>query len=173
MGYGKGTGKGFNCDGKAWGQNKSLNLVTSPEAYLTWRDRALGHLAKDRYDIEKLLIWSETQKAAIDDTMVQAGLKAAGVPLQDHANINFALFGAIKLICSDDLLTRVRLCNGNGLELWRKLRSEWEGTSAHVIAGKAKRFQDPSRTPSILKLWDTLPAWKQLGSEVESGDYRL
>ena len=173
MGYEKGTGKGFNCDAKNWGQNKLLSLTTFPEQYLTWRDRALGHLAKDRYDIEKMLIWSETQKKAIDDTMVQQGIKDAGVPVIDHAEINRKLFNSIMSICSDELLGRIRLCNNNGLELWRKLRSEWEGTSAHVIEAKAKRFQEPLRTSTLLKLWETLPAWKQMGLEVEAGEWPI
>ena len=147
MGYEKGYGKGFNCDAKNWGQNKNLSLITSPEQYLVWRDRALGHLAKDRYDIEKMLLWSETQKTAIDDTMVQQGIKEAGVPVIDHEEINRKLFNSIASICSDELLGRIRLNKNNGLELWRKLRSEWEGTSAHVIEAKAKRFQEPFRTP--------------------------
>ena len=101
-----------------------MKLVTSPEAYLTWRDRALGHLAKDRCDIEKLLMWSKAQKSVIDDALLQEGIKAAGVPFQDQDKIDYLLLGAIELICSDDLLSRIRLRQGNGLELWRKLRSE-------------------------------------------------
>jgi hypothetical protein len=147
-GYQKGTGKGFQVDARNWGQNKSLNLVTPPEAYLTWRDRAIGHLAKERADIKKLLLWSEEQKTTIDDAALQVGAKTANVnePLGQVSSI---LFESIKAIIHDDLLVRARLCDGNGVELWRKLKSEWEGTSAHVISGKAKRFQDPSRTPQF------------------------
>ena len=39
-----------------------------------------------------------------------------------------------------------------------------------MIAGKAKRFQDPPRCSSVSKLWDALPAWEQLGSEVAAGN---
>ena len=41
-----------------------MDLVVTPEAYSTWRDRALGHLAKDRPDVRRLLLWAERQSGA-------------------------------------------------------------------------------------------------------------
>jgi hypothetical protein len=40
-----------------------------------------------------------------------------------------------------------------------------------VIAAKARRFQDPPRCSNIQKLWEALPLWEQLGSEVAMGRY--
>ena len=45
-------------------------------------------------------------------------------------NISYALYEAIKYIIHDNLLNRARTCDGRGLELWRKLHSEWEGGGA-------------------------------------------
>ena len=42
-----------------------------------------------------------------------------------------------------------------------------------MVAAKAKRFQDPARCDSVLKLWEALPLWEQLGSEVTRGGYPL
>jgi hypothetical protein len=72
------------------------------------------------------------------------------------------------------LLGRARICGaGRGLELWRKLHSEWQGAAPQVIAAKSKRFQDPAKCGNILALWEALPAWEQLGAEVASGGYPL
>ena len=33
---------------------------------MTWRDRAFGHLCKDRPDVRRLLLWAEKQEAEVD-----------------------------------------------------------------------------------------------------------
>ena len=50
---------GLSIQNRDWGDNKRLDLVVIPEVYTTWRDRALGHLAKDRPDVRRLLLWAE------------------------------------------------------------------------------------------------------------------
>ena len=51
----------FKVDNRSWGDNRRLDLVAAPDAYLVWRDRALGHLCRDRPDVRKLLVWAESQ----------------------------------------------------------------------------------------------------------------
>ena len=34
----------FKVDHRSWGDNRRPDLVAAPDAYLVWRDRALGHL---------------------------------------------------------------------------------------------------------------------------------
>ena len=76
--------------------------------------------------------------------------------------VSFILFDAIKHILRDSLMNRARTCDGLGLELWRKLYAEHQGSGAQVFAAKAARFNDPPRCTSILQLWDALPAWELL-----------
>eukprot|EP00974_Lingulodinium_polyedra_P055991 5384586-Lingulodinium_polyedra.AAC.1 len=108
----------------------------------------------------------------IDGPAEVAGAAASGVT-ECVENISYVLFEAIKFIIHDNLLSRARACDGRGLELWRKLHSEWQGAAPQVVAAKAKRFQDPSRCSSVLQLWEALPAWEQLGAEVVAGGFPL
>ena len=73
---------------------------------------------------------------------------------------------------SESLLSRIRACeDGRGLQLWRKLYAEWRGSAPQVVAAKAWKSQDPQRCLSMQQLWDALPSWEQLGSEVLNGGY--
>jgi hypothetical protein len=152
-----------------WGDNKRLDLIAQPEAFVTWRDRALGHLAKCRPDVRRLLIWAEKQTIAIDTNGERFGAHENGVT-EDANEVSYILFEGIKHIISDNLLSRARLCgDGCGLDLWRRLHSEWQGAAPQVVAAKARRFQDPARCGNILQLWEIMPAWEQLGEEVIAG----
>ena len=155
-----------------WGDNKRLDLIVQPEAYLTWHDRALGHLAKDRPNIWRLLLWAEKESKPIDVEAERRGAGVSGV-FEEVEEVSYVLFEAIKYIINDNLLTRARTCGDSGLELWRKLHAEWEGAAPQVVAAKAKHYQDPTRCASVLQLWEALPSWEQLGSEVLSGGYPL
>jgi hypothetical protein len=133
---------------------------------VTWRDRALGHLAKNRPDVRRLLLWAEKQTVPIDENGERAGAAETGV----MDEVGYVLFEGIKHLISDNLLSRARLCgDGRGLELWRRLHSEWQGAAPQVVAAKAKRFQDPAKCSNVLALWEALPAWEQLGAEVAAG----
>ena len=74
------------------------------------------------------------------------------------------------MIMSDSLLSRARACeDGRGLELWRKLHAERRGSAPQFIAAKARQFQDPQRCQSVQQLWEALPSWERVGSEVLIG----
>ena len=84
----------------------------------------------------------------------------------------FVFFESLNMIISESLLSRVRACeDGRGLQLWRKLYAEWRGSAPQVVAAKAWKDQDPQRCLSMQQLWDALPSWEQLGSEVLMGGY--
>ena len=163
----------FYVVNRDWGDNKRLDLVTQPEAFVTWPDRALGHLAKGRPDIRRLLTWAEKQTTPIDMAAEDMGARDVGLT-ENAEDVCYALFEGIKHIIHDNLLGRARICGaGRGLELWRKLHSEWQGAAPQVIAAKSKKFQDPSKCNNVLQLWEALPAWEQLGAEIAAGGYPL
>ena len=163
----------YRVENRNWGDNKKLDLLLTPEAYVTWRDRAMDHLAKERPDIRRLLAWAEKENKAITREDEARGAQKEGV-FENIADVSYVLFGAIKHIIHDNLLCRARVCgDGNGLELWRKLHSEWEGAAPQVITAKAKRFQDPVKCTTVLQLWERLPYWEQLGAEITTGGYPL
>jgi hypothetical protein len=158
---------------KNWGNNKPLDLDAKPESYAAWRERALGYLAADRPDVRRLLLWAEKQGTQIDENLEKRGAAEARVA-EDVEYISYIVFEAVKGIMSDGLLTRARTCgDGRGLELWRKLHAEWRGSAPQVIAAKARRYQDPERCASVQQLWDALPVWEALGSEVALGGYPI
>ena len=163
-------GSAYRVNNRDWGDNKRLDLVTQPEGYMTWRDRALGHLCKDRPDVLKLLLWAEKEDAEI----TQSGFRtaAAQLRLQEGAegadHVVYVLFGAMKYLLADTLLSRSRTCEGNGLELWRTLYLEWQGCAPQVRHAKARNFQDPDRCTSVGQLWEALPRWLQLGADLEA-----
>ena len=155
-----------------WGDNKKLDLAGNQDAYDTWQDRALGHLAKDRPDVRRLLLWAERRSAPITAVEEAAGARECGVG-GEVASISYTLFEAIKFILHDSMLSRARTCDERGLELWRKLRSEWMGSSGLVVAAKMKRYIEPVRCSTAAQLWEALPSWEQLGEEVIMGGLTL
>ena len=123
-------------------------MVVQPEAYLTWRDRALGHLAKDRPEIKRLLQWAEKQGGPIHEEEEKKGALEVGV--DKIGEVSYVLFEAIKYIINDNLLSRARISGeGRGLELWRRLHAEWEGRRRRwlLLRPSASRIQ-PGATAS-------------------------
>ena len=161
----------FRVDNRAWGQNKNLDLVAAGDAYLVWHDRALGHLSRERPDVRKLLIWAESQTEEMLVANVVA--KAEQLGTQDAELVDDLLFEGIKYVIHDSLLTRARACNSSGLELWRRLHSEWEGSAPQLKHAKARKYQDPVRCPGIAALWEALPEWERLGEEVKASGFDM
>ena len=142
----------FSIQNRNWGDKKTLELVVQPEAYLPWRDRALGHLAKDHPDVKRLLLRAEKQTVTIDESVEAKGAAEAGVDM--ITDVSNPLFEAIKYIINDNVLNRARLSgDGRGLELWRRLHAKWECSAPQVVAAKSKKFQDTIRCIIVLQLW--------------------
>ena len=125
---GKGSGReprDFRVDSRSWGNHRALDLAAAPEAFLTWRDRALGFLCRESPDVRRLLVWAEAQtKEGLESGMEDA---AAEFGVVDVDKVDYVLFEGIKHVVSDLLLTRARACEGHGVELWRRLHCEWRG----------------------------------------------
>jgi hypothetical protein len=161
----------YKVEYKNWGGHRNLDLDVNPEGFVAWRERALGYLSADRPDIRKLLLWAERQVGIIGEADELRGFVDCGVAGEPE-HVSYVIFEAVKTIMTDALLSRARACgDGRGLELWRRLHAEWRGNAPQVIAAKARRFQDPPRCSNIQKLWEALPLWEQLGSEVVMGGY--
>jgi hypothetical protein len=167
------TTRKYKVEPRNWGDHRRLDLDIQPESFVAWRDRALGFLSADRPDVRRLLLWAEKQAPTIGSAEEHKG--AAEVNLRDDVeHVSYVIFEAVKMIMSDSLLSRARACgDGRGLELWRKLHAEWRGSAPQVVAAKARRFQDPQRCATIQQLWEALPIWEQLGSEVLMGGYPI
>ena len=90
--------------------------------------------------------------------IVAQKIRAIGIT-EVAETLNHVLFGGIKAIIADNLLDRARLCESNGLELWRRLHMEWEGAAPLVVSAKARQWQDPHRCSSTLQLWDKFGNW--------------
>jgi hypothetical protein len=156
---------------KNWGGHKLLDLDVNPDGFIAWRERALGFLTTDRPDIRRLLLWAERQGGPISEVEEIRGARET-MMMEDVDRVSYVVFEALKSIMTDALLGRARACGeGRGLELWRRLHSEWRGSAPQVVAAKARRFQDPPRCSDIKKLWEALPTWEQLGSEVVMAGY--
>jgi hypothetical protein len=109
--YGIGTPRpqqrDFKVDNRSWGDNRRLDLVAAPDAYLVWRDRALGHLCRDRPDVRKLLVWAESQsKEELEGNLAQVAAQAG---MSDAEMVDYCICEGIKYIIADSLLTRARL----------------------------------------------------------------
>lgn len=164
--------KPYQVSNRDWGDNKKLDLVTEPEGYLTWRERALDFLAKDRPDIYSLLLWAE--KLGRDPSKDEEAVEIGRLGIQDDPEgLNFVLFAAIKHVVTDGLLSRARNCGTRGLILWRALHSEWKGNSAQVLKAKSMKFVDPPRCGSVGQLWNALPAWLMLEEELKNANYQV
>jgi hypothetical protein len=156
---------------KNWGGHKLLDLDVNPDGFIAWRERALGFLTTDRPDVRKLLLWAERQPGTITEDDEVRGARET-LMMEDVDRVSYVIFEAVKSIMTDALLARARACGeGRGLELWRRLHSEWRGSAPQVIAAKARRYQDPARCSDIKKLWEALPVWEQLGNEVVLAGY--
>ena len=159
----------FKVDNRSWGDNRRLDLVAAPDAYLVWRDRALGHLCRDRPDVRKLLVWAESQSKEELGGNLAPGAEQAG--MSDTERVDYCLFEGIKYIIADSLLTHARACDGRGIELWRRLHCEWEGSAPQLKHAKARKYQDPARCTSTAALWEALPEWERLGEEIKSAGF--
>jgi hypothetical protein len=156
---------------KNWGGHKLLDLDVNPDGFIAWRERALGFLTTDRPDVRKLLLWAEKQSGPITEAEEVRGARET-LMMEDVDRVSYVVFEAVKTIMTDALLGRARACGeGRGLELWRRLHSEWRGSAPQVVAAKARRFQDPTRCGDVKKLWEALPTWEQLGNEVMLAGY--
>jgi hypothetical protein len=156
---------------KNWGNHKLLDLDVNPDGFIAWRERALGFLTTDRPDVRRLLVWAERQTGPITENDEARGAREAFM-MEDVDRVSYVVFEAVKSIMTDALLARARACGeGRGLELWRRLHSEWRGSAPQVIAAKARRYQDPARCHDMKKLWEALPVWEQLGNEVMMAGY--
>ena len=161
----------FRVDNRAWGSNRQLDLVAAPDAYLVWHDRALGHLSSGRPDVRKLLLWAESQTREELEAKMESEAEQLG--MHDAELVDTLLFEGIKCVIHDSLLTRARACNSSGLELWRRLHSEWEGSAPQLKHAKARKFQDPVRCSSVAGLWEALPEWERLGEEVRATGFDM
>ena len=47
------------------------------------------------------------------------------------------------------------------------------GLCPQVRHAKAKRYQDPDRCANMVQLWEALPKWLQLGSELEAAAFHV
>ena len=160
----------FKVDNRSWGGSRRLDLVAAPEAFMVLRDRALGHLCRDRPDVRRLLVWAEGRtKEELEGGGLEAAAAHAGV--SDAELVNYTLFEGIKYTLTDSLLTRARACDGQGVELWRRLHSEWQGSAPQLKHAKVRKFQDPARCKSAADLWEALPEWERLGEEVRSAGF--
>ena len=58
--------------------------------------------------------------------------------------------------------------------LWRCLHAEWRCSALQVVAAQAGRYQDPrsARCATVAKLWEELPLWEELGSELKLTGFR-
>ena len=111
----------FKVHSRDWGDNKRLDLVSNPDGYKAWHDRAIDHLSLlgQRPDVWRLLIWAEEQDTPItvdrESTGATGSLKnGAAVNLLEGPNgagcVAHVLYSAIKYTCSDSLLGKIKSC---------------------------------------------------------------
>ena len=110
----------------------------------------------------RLMLWAERRKNPITAEEEEEGARECGI-VEGVAGISYTMFEGIKFVITDSMLGRARTCEGPGLELWRKLRAEWMGSSTQVVTAKMHRFMKPARCSSVAQLWEALPLWEKLG----------
>ena len=59
--------KAYMVVDRNWDSTKRLDLAANPGAYSLWKNRAVGHLAKGRPDVKRLLAWAERQTSEITE----------------------------------------------------------------------------------------------------------
>ena len=141
-----------------------------PDSYLAWHDRALGALSGNRPDVRRLLLWAEQPETPLDAAAELRGARAVALVYDEVASVSLTFFEGTKALLAESLLDTARTCgDGRGLELWRRLAAQWRGNAPQVLAAKSRRYFDPQRCSTAAKLWDALPPWEQLGSEIALG----
>ena len=122
-------------------------------------------MSKDDHRIAEALKWAETQTEDISDTKAISALSFDMTSNGQHNS--YVIYNALKLLRTDSLCSRGTTCDGNGLELWRRLHCEWQGASAGITAAKLAQYMAPRRCTNRDDLWERLPAWERLASELE------
>ena len=161
--------RSFEVNNRNWGQNTALDLVAQPEGYVL-EGSCTG--APGRPDVRRLLVWAEEQSGVIDTSEENTGAGAAQLR-EPVAAISLSLFAGIKYIIADNLLSRARSCDGRGLELWRKLHTEWVGAANQVTSARAARYLDPTRCTTALQLWEALPKWELQGAQIMAAGFTI
>ena len=162
----------FRVDLRNW-RGTLLDTKAKPDTYLAWHSRALDTLCGNRADVRHFLLWAERQSTAIDWAAEQHGARAASLA-EDVTNVSLVLYAATKSLLADSLLDMARACgDGRGLELWRRLAAQWRGNAPQILAAKARRYATPQRCASVAALWEQLPAWEQLGSDLDMGGWYI
>ena len=165
-----GTRTAYRINNRDWLLDfKKLDLISQPDGYSVWRERALGHLCKDRPDVRRWLLWAEQQHEEVDAALEIAGAREVQLDEgPDQAStVSYSIFEAIKINIYDTLLPKAKSCGeGHGLELWRQMRLGWSGTFDQIRGLKSQRYLEPPRCQTITALWQALPAWKSLGAEL-------
>ena len=92
----------------------------------------------------------------------------------DVESIIFSVFEATNSLLADSLLSRIRSCgDGRVLKLLKRLVAEWRGNAPQVLAAKCRRYTDPPRCATTLKLWEALHLWEQLGGDIALGGFAI
>ena len=96
---------------------------------------------------------------------------AAGLNIDYVGLVDYTLFEGLKFTLADSLLSRARVCEGHGIELWRRLHCEWEGSAHQLKHAKARKYQDPDRCSTTAALREALPEWERLGEDIKSAGF--
>jgi hypothetical protein len=161
----------LRINARDWGDQKKLDVTTTYDRFMVWKDRAVTHLSKERPDVRSLLTWAEKQSQG--ELAANLGAAATRFGVTDLEAVEYALHDGIKAILLDSLLVRARNCVGRGTELWRALSAEWSGAAPQLRDARARSFQEPTRCKDTHELWSKLPAWERLGEEVALSDLVL
>ena len=157
----------FRPDLRNW-KEAQLDLSAKPEIFGAWKSRALHVLSDDRSDIRLLLEWAEKQVDPIDAASAQLGAQKAGIGYwEDVQAISMKLLSVLTNMVANSLIPSTQACgSGHGLEFWRTLSARWHGQSQQVLAAMMSSYITPARSPTVLLLWDFLPAWEQKGTQL-------
>ena len=116
----------YRVDPRNWGNHHRLDLVTAPQCYTNWRDRALTYLARDREDVQRLLAWAPVSAR----TAISRVYREYGVGMPPSIN---ALRGGEQ---GDDLSLGQALqarARGDGLELHDALAADVDARLLEVL----------------------------------------
>jgi hypothetical protein len=132
--------------------------------YEHWKGMMFDHMARGRPVMTRLIEWAQKQKKPITEDIEQ-----------NHVDNNLQIdvakasgeiwFFLSKRMNGDMDATKRNIGAPRGLELWRNLYNEYEGTSASIEGAQLDKFLNPQPAHTMNELNKALNEWEALGKK--------
>jgi hypothetical protein len=143
---------------------KGLGDVKMFSEHIHWKERIHSHISLGKPELGALLIWAQEQPKQITEE-IEKGYAMHSIEI-DVVVASSMVYDLLGRKVTDDMRSRKLKAGAmRGLEFWRMLFAEYEGTSAAAQHARLKKFMRTPRVNSMTELSRVLSDWEVLGNQ--------